>query len=606
MFKLPLLQPAYRRVLAIDAGSRQVKLLLAERAQGRLRVLDQNSIDLQENGLITPEEVKTHLREFIDQWDQPPLAIVLPQHLSISQVIDLPPVPEEEVEKLIHDETLKLSGVSESRIVYDFVRTETLSKNRQRFWVTLCQEGDIRERILQLGVEHEDISEITTTANALMTAYRSVAPGSSRAVLLHMGAQTTVVVILMAGQGVFAASFQMGGDFFTRTLARLRSQSESAAEFSKRERDWLTDPAAPPEFKAAVDGWITELKGQINEWFSKHLPSQSDAASFDMVASGSAFDQPGLVPYINARANLRLKSWPAGQPDSPAAGFEIAYGAALQAVRLAEQPVSLLPEEYRIASRKRLQVQRIELASLVLLIIGIFVLSLAVWNQMTLIGAKQSLLAKIQAGQEAIDANNALTSDLLSQYETFRPLFAQQQTTLNALKTLEVLDQTHSNRTFWYVLMADQQSYFKPPQSFISTNKPARTNLSAAVLIGPSSNEFSPLASTNIFSANLGFIAELSIPEDPEGARRILAQLVQDLRQQHLFSKADLLSDDLRQNLGDPKVTLPDRDFVLALNFAETEFQQPLRLRRSPGAARPIKRPDRSSSMPEDQPSPLQ
>jgi len=45
------------------------------------------------------------------------------------------------------------------------------------------------------------------------------------------------------------------------------------------------------------------------------------------------------------------------------------------------------------------------------------------------ISSKQALLAKIQNGQEVVDANSALTADLLTQYETFRPLFAQQQTT---------------------------------------------------------------------------------------------------------------------------------------------------------------------------------
>jgi hypothetical protein len=52
--------------------------------------------------------------------------------------------------------------------------------------------------------------------------------------------------------------------------------------------------------------------------------------------------------------------------------------------------------------------------------------------------------------------------------------------------------------------------------------------------------------------------------------------LVDELKEQRLFSKVDLLSDDLRRQLADPKVVVPDRDFVLALDFAETEFQQPL------------------------------
>jgi hypothetical protein len=42
----------------------------------------------------------------------------------------------------------------------------------------------------------------------------------------------------------------------------------------------------------------------------------------------------------------------------------------------------------------------------------------------------------------------------------------------------------------------------------------------------------------------------------------------------------DLLSDDLRRRLADPKVIIPDQYFVLALDFSETEFQQPVPLRK--------------------------
>jgi Tfp pilus assembly PilM family ATPase len=211
MLKLARMRPPVRRVLALDAGSRCIKLLLAESDFGRLHILKEELIDLQAEGLVSTDEIKAHLQTSLDGWGRPPLALVLPQHLSISQVIDLPLAPESEVEKLIQDETIKLSGVSESRIVYDFVRTETAAKNRQQFWVTLSQEGDIRERILRLGVEQEDLCEVTTTANALIAAYRATNPLSSRAILAHLGAQTTVVVVLLAGQGAFASSFQMGG-----------------------------------------------------------------------------------------------------------------------------------------------------------------------------------------------------------------------------------------------------------------------------------------------------------------------------------------------------------------------------------------------------------
>jgi hypothetical protein len=82
--------------------------------------------------------------------------------------------------------------------------------------------------------------------------------------------------------------------------------------------------------------------------------------------------------------------------------------------------------------------------------------------------------------------------------------------------------------------------------------------------------------STNLSPAKPGFIAELCIPEDADGARQVRRQLVDELKEQPLFSKVDLLSDDLRRNLADPKVVLPGLDFVLALDFAATEFQQAL------------------------------
>jgi Tfp pilus assembly PilM family ATPase len=583
MLKLDRMRPPVRRVLALDAGSRCIKLLLAESDFGRLRILKEELIDLQAEGLVSADEIKAHLQASLEEWGRPPLALILPQHLSISQVIELPPAPESDVEKLIRDETIKLGGVSESRIVYDFVRTETAARNRQQFWVTLSQEGDIRERILRLGVEQEDLCEVTTTANALIAAYRAVNPLAGRAILVHLGAQTTVLVVLLAGQGVFATSFQMGGDFFTRSLARLRNCSEEMAESLKRASNLLVGPDACPEFAGVVDGWVGELKRQLNEWF-EHNPSVApEAGSFELVASGGGFHQPGLLDYLKGQSALNLQPWPKGtQPEavSPAKRFEVAFGAALQALGYSAQPVSLLPDDYRIAWRRRLGRQRLELASLGLAVLCLLLLALGTWRQTSLFARKQALLAKIQAGQEALEANDALATELMAEYEGFRPLFASQQNTLDTLKTLSLLQESRSNRSFWYVLLADQQSYFNQLPGPAATNKLSSTNMFSLFNSRGkgAAAEHTALgaASTNLAPVKPGLIAELCIPEDADSARRVRRELVDELKQQRLFSKVDLLSDDLRRNLAEPKVLIPDRNFVLTLDFAETEFQQPL------------------------------
>lgn len=589
--KFSSVRPPVRRVLALDGGTRRFKLLLAESDFGRLRILKQELIDLQAEGLVSPEEIRSHLEDALEKWGHPPLALALPEHISTSQVVDLPPAPESEVDKLIAEETIKLSGVSESRIVYDFVRAETPGPGRQRFWVTLCQEGEIRERIARLGIQQEELCEVTTTANALIAAYQAVAPASARAILVHLGAQTTVVVILLNGQGAFATSFQMGGDFFTRSLARERNSSEQQAEAVKCSRNLLSGPEASSEFAVAVDGWVAELKRQLSEWFQRNPAAAGAAPAFELIASGGGFDQPGLLEYLRQQCSLPLQPWPRtaeAEASLPAKGFEVAFGAARQALGHVDQPISLLPEDYRRALQSQLNRQRIELASMVVLVVCFIVLGLGTWRKVSLLNTKRDLLDQVQAAQTAADANDAFTSDLVSEYEGLRPVLAAQQNSIDTLKTLALLQESRSNRSFWYVLLADQQSYFSQPLTQVSTNRPAKTNLLGSAVDSPRLGPLlsrTPPALSNAAPARPGFIAELCVPGDAEASRQVLSDLVNGLKQERLFSKVDLLSDDLRRNLADSKVTVTDRDFVLALDFAEIDFQQPSRWKRATGPA---------------------
>ena len=576
-------------MLALDAGSRSLKLVLAESDFGRLRILKEELIDLQAEGLVSADETKAHLQETLTDWGRPPVALVLPQHMSISQTIELGSAPESEVKNLIHDEIVKLSGVSDTRIVYDFVRTQTVANNRQQFWVTLCQDGDVRDRIMRLGIEQEDLCEVTTTASALVNAYRAMRPSSSRAILVHLGAQSTVLVILLAGQAAFVTSFQMGGDFLTRSLARILACSEERAESIKCDRNVLKGEEACPEFAVVLDGWVAELKRQLNDWFEHNPPLAAEVASFDLVASGGGFDQPGLFEYLETEAGLKFHPWPKpSQPEAvcPSKRFEVAFGTALQALGQSAQPVSLLPEDYRANWQKRLARQRIESASVALALACFLLLSFGTWQNIRAAFAREALEVKVQASKESIRTNNELSAELLAQYEELRPLLARQQFTLDALNTLALLQQSRSNRSFWYAFFSDQQTYFRGP-ILASTNRAAGTNLFAKQLLAEFAPAAVPAALTNAPLGTRGFVAELCVPEDPETARGILSQLVSDLSQQPLFAKVDLLPDDQRRSLADPKVIIPDRHFALELDLAATDFEQPLPIKRPPGPRGP-------------------
>ncbi len=573
-------EPPLRRVLAVDAGTRCLRLLLLERRFGWLRVLKQEALDLHEEGLVSPEELKAHVHAIVEKWGRPPVALALPQHVAVAQILDLPAAPESESRQLIEAETVKLGGVSESAIVYDFVRVPAPAESRHRFWVTFCQEGEIESRIAQLGLEGEDFREITTAANALLTAWQVMHPQTRHAVLVHGGAQNTTVVIVRDGTAVFAASFSMGGDFFTRAIARLRACPVETAENLKRRENLLEDATRLPGFAEVVDGWAAELKRQVNEWHEHQPGATREPAALTPYVSGAVFDQAGLLDYLNARSGLKFHRWATQQsPDAvvPATGFEIALGTALQALGQGAQPVSLLPASRRAGWHNRLGRQRLEFASSLLLLIVLVALGFGIWQKVALIRQKQALQTKVDKARESAQANRAYTEDLLDNFDLFRPMFERQQNTTDLLHTLGRLQLARSNQNYWCVLFADQQSYFSHSAETPATNKPA------APL------DFVRVRSivTNTSPVKPGCIAELCVPEDSDTARQVLSALVGELKKDPTYARVDLLSEDLRRKVADPTVILPEKYFALALDFAANEFQPPAQPRKTRGPAAP-------------------
>src|SRR5262249_25165668 len=153
--------------------------------------------------------------------------------------------------------------------------------------------------------------------------------------------------------------------------------------------------------------------------------------------------------------------------------------------------------------------------------------------------------------------------------------------------------ESRSNRSLWYVLLADQQSYFNFPAAQPSTNKVARTNTPS---VSSERQSFS-IHSTNVVPARPGLIAELTIPEDAETSRRVLSSLGIELKSKKAFARVDLLSEYLRCNASDPKFILPDRHYALVMDFT-ADFEQPARVKRLPqqprGSTRPRSRPSSS------------
>src|SRR5690625_126290 len=181
-----------RRCIAVDLGESRIKAILAERKGRRIEILHAFNLDLQEEGLLTPDETNRHVSRILSEMGDYPVSLVVPQHIAVSHLIALPAdYKGRRGARMIEEETQKLVGLSESAIVYDYFRLKPLPKNRNPIWVTVSREEELSQQIDRLRDSELFINSATNSGNALASAYIASQPKIDRVALADIGATST-------------------------------------------------------------------------------------------------------------------------------------------------------------------------------------------------------------------------------------------------------------------------------------------------------------------------------------------------------------------------------------------------------------------------------
>jgi Tfp pilus assembly PilM family ATPase len=549
-----------RHQIAVDHGSQRIKLLLTETTAHGVRARQSRIIDLQEEGLLTEDEVRREVGAAITELGEHPLALAVPQPLCISQVLDLPVVAEPEIKKLIEGETVTLGGVSEGAVLYDYRRLNPFGRHKHPHWLTISREESIQQQLQRVTAAEADLKELTPAANALVGAYLASDLDASAVVLADLGARSTVVALLLDGQCVFAASFPKGSEAFTRALAAARECSREEAEALKRTQDFLTSPKASPGLGEAVDGWFHELEKLLKEWRDANPDLAARFVPCRVVLSGGGARQPGLLEYLACKNGFAFAPWPvpaASDAGLPSGEFAIAFGAAVEAARETRH-ASLLPARLKANHKRLQQLMIVNALGLVLLGLTAVVLAFGLWQKASLVKRKKALIEQADLTYKQARQIEMLAQRRNLELERLTPLLSHQKHTLDSLAALHALQQARAQREFWFVLLADQQSYARGATlQPLGTNAPPDTNLFVQANPPPSKP---------------GLIAELCIPADNEKALKTLSDLVTELKRTPAFKNVDALAANERKQLVDPKVLVPDRHFALAIEPKEADW----------------------------------
>lgn len=593
-----LLPLAVRRVLVVDPGRRQLKLLLAESRFGKFRVLHRQAVTLPEEGALEPDELRQHLGLVVPELGPHFMALVLPQHKAITQTLDVPANDAHAPRDFLLAEARKLSGLVDDELAIGFVPLQPWGNLANPHVLAFCKKNEIDALIDRLvprkkddPAEDDRLAEITTTAQGLVAASKVIIPAPDSAVLVDLGAQETAVVFLLGGQGVFATSFEGGSDAFTRSLVEEGYATPDEAETVEHSTDLFQGSKIAGAVVRAVEKWHAEIKRCVTEWIEDNPHLGLSAVNLPVYVAGGGAGQKGLVDYLNRLGPMHYQRWP-NPPDAnatePMDQYWVSYGVARIALGKEPSSLSFLPAVFRQGRLRHSFWEVLQAIIVALMVVVTLVLALGTWQNKNLLARKRELIAQTAQALESARTIAELAQEADASYAALRPILERRSQTLVTLQSWLGVNQVRTNDDFWLVLFADGASYVlgaAAPQS--STNQAAAT--AGAQSAGPPRRH--------------EFIAEVCIPQQGETARRILSQFVLALKRLGIFANVDALPTERKRELVDPRVMISNQVYGVAMDMAvEPPFRPTGRDRRRSANERSLREtapPSASAPAPE-------
>ena len=556
--------PPGRRFLVVDAGSRCIKVLLVSWLLGKLRIHAHHTIGLEETISPGSEEWRRLIHDAVSELGSHSTVITVPQHMVVSQVVDLPASENRNVKQLIQEDILKLSGLTESRIVYDFGPLAPFGQYSNPYWVTHARESEILDEVDKLGELGRNTCEITSSSNALSAAYQELHSDAGNALLVDFGATGTTVVY--HGQPVYATGFAIGGMMFAEQIRLHRECPFMEAEYIKNTENLLTGPDRLESMVQLTERWHEELVRILEDWLAEHPSLNITADSFPVLIAGGHASMPGLMDYLARNSVLQFQTWSdlsGAPPHLPLDQFAIAYGTAIRLFRQPQPSVSLIPGDLSTAHAEINSLHLLQAGAWMVLAILALVMAFGTWHKYTLIQEKESLLEVGRNLNSRLDQLDQLYVNLAGEYEDIRPMLGLQKQTHDGLQALSILAGHPLPVDGWHVLIGDSASY-----AMAEPLVPPGTNATPAVS--------TPGASTDRPRLTNSWIAEICLPVDPLTARLELSNFVDALRKNPLFRKVDLLAEDRRRQLVGSNVVYQGGHYAVELTLAENRLAQPV------------------------------
>ena len=292
-------------LLGVDIGTSSVKIVEVTRAGNKaiLSNYGQSHIDRKshsESRKIRNAETVRHIQDILSQANMKSrIAVVgIPAFSSFSTIIDLPRMPDQELEQAVISEARKYIPIPLAEVQLDWMAIPFLSNEKTVKALTVAVPNDVINRyssiINQSGLQIQAVElETFSLARSL------VGENLDSVLIVDIGSRSTNISISEKGIVPVHHNMDISGSAFTRAIARgLNIDFERAAKM-KRSEGLIGEEQVRGLLLASLNPIMIEIQRIVQDY-----QQQGGTTPVSIVLSGGAAFLPGLPQYISQELSI--------------------------------------------------------------------------------------------------------------------------------------------------------------------------------------------------------------------------------------------------------------------------------------------------------------
>ncbi len=363
---------APKSVWGIDIGQCALKALRLVEQDGQLQA---DAFEIIEHAKVLSQPdadrdalIRDSLEQFFSRHDvtDSDLAIAVPGQTSFTRFVKMPPVDPKKIPELVRFEAEQQIPFDISEVIWRWQAFDDPDSPDVEVGLFAMKRADVYGVIdpfteLEVGV---DVVQMAPLALYNFMTYDQQIAGEGATLLVDIGANGTNLVV-SEGPRLWTRTIQLGGNNFTEALVKAFNLSFAKAE--KLKRTAATSKYARQVFQAmrpVFADLVQEIQRSIGYYTSLHRTARFSR----IIGVGNGFRLPGLQKFLQQNLStpvIRLDAFNGLEPSEAISapqftenvlGFAVAYGLAVQGLKLTRIDTNLLPDE--IASTRRWKAKR--------------------------------------------------------------------------------------------------------------------------------------------------------------------------------------------------------------------------------------------------------